>query len=124
MAQKFILSCCSTVDMPYSYQEKRNIPVMFYTYTIDKKEFVDDMGSDPSALPRFYEFIASDKLPHTSQINVGTYTDFFEAQLQKGDLPHIHGEIRICDIGTIIASHCGPGTVAVFFFGDERPHME
>lgn len=34
--------------------------------------------------------------------------------------PHISGDIRICDIGTIIASHCGPGTVAVFFFGDER----
>ena len=29
-------------------------------------------------------------------------------------------EIRICEIGTIIASHCGPGTVAVFFLGDER----
>ena len=34
--------------------------------------------------------------------------------------PHIKGEIRICDIGTIIASHCGPGTVAVFFHGDQR----
>lgn len=34
--------------------------------------------------------------------------------------PNIREEIRICDIGTIIASHCGPGTVAVFFFGDER----
>lgn len=34
--------------------------------------------------------------------------------------PHIQGEIRICDIGTIIASHCGPNTIAVFFFGDER----
>ena len=32
--------------------------------------------------------------------------------------PHISGEVKICDIGTIIASHCGPGTVAVFFFGD------
>lgn len=28
--------------------------------------------------------------------------------------------IPIYDIGTIIASHCGPGTAAVFFFGDER----
>ncbi len=26
----------------------------------------------------------------------------------------------IYEIGSIIASHCGPGTVAVFFFGDER----
>lgn len=34
--------------------------------------------------------------------------------------PHISGEVKICDIGTIIASHCGPGTVAVFFFGDRR----
>ena len=34
--------------------------------------------------------------------------------------PHIKGEIMVNDIGTIIASHSGPGTVAVFFFGDER----
>ena len=34
--------------------------------------------------------------------------------------PNIDGEIRICDIGTIIAGHCGFGTVAAFFFGDER----
>ena len=34
--------------------------------------------------------------------------------------PHIDGEIRICNIGTIVASHSGPGTVAVFFFGDAR----
>ena len=27
-------------------------------------------------------------------------------------------------IGTIIGSHAGPGTVAVFFYGDERPEME
>ena len=34
--------------------------------------------------------------------------------------PNIDGEIKLCDIGTIIAGHCGPGTVAAFFFGDER----
>lgn len=38
--------------------------------------------------------------------------------------PHLKGKIRICDIGTIIGSHAGPGTVAVFFYGDERPEME
>lgn len=38
----------------------------------------------------------------------------------RARFPHIQGEIRICDIGAIIASHAGPGTVAVFFFGDER----
>ena len=34
--------------------------------------------------------------------------------------PKLAGKVRIFDIGTIIAGHCGPGTVAVFFLGDER----
>ena len=37
--------------------------------------------------------------------------------------PHLKEQIRIFDIGTIIGSHAGPGTVAVFFYGDERPEM-
>ena len=37
--------------------------------------------------------------------------------------PHLKDQIRIFDIGTIIGSHAGPGTVAVFFYGDERPEM-
>ena len=37
--------------------------------------------------------------------------------------PRLKGHIRLCDIGTIIGSHAGPGTVAVFFYGDERPEM-
>lgn len=38
--------------------------------------------------------------------------------------PQLKGMIRLCDIGTIIGSHAGPGTVAVFFMGDERPEMD
>ena len=37
--------------------------------------------------------------------------------------PKLKGRIRLCDIGTIIGSHAGPGTVAVFFYGNERPKM-
>lgn len=40
-------------------------------------------------------------------------------ELQKR-FPNIKGEIKVLDIGTIIASHCGPGTIAVFYHGDER----
>lgn len=29
-------------------------------------------------------------------------------------------DIRLFDIGPIIATHCGPGTLAVYFWGDER----
>lgn len=89
MERQFTLSCCSTVDLPYSYMEGRDIPVLFYTYVVDGREYVDDMGRDPEALPRFYRFLEEGKLPQTSQINVGTYLSFFEKLLQKGDLLHI-----------------------------------
>ena len=89
MDRKFTLSCCSTVDLPYSYMESRDIPVLFYTYVVDGVEYDDDMGRDPEALPRFYRFLEEGKLPQTSQINVAAYMDFFEKLLQKGDLLHI-----------------------------------
>lgn len=38
--------------------------------------------------------------------------------------PALKGKVRIWDIGTIIASHCGLGTVAVFFMGDNRAAYE
>ena len=34
--------------------------------------------------------------------------------------PHLKGEVEINWIGTTIGSHSGPGTVALFFWGDER----
>lgn len=89
MERQFILSCCSTVDLPYSYLEDRDIPVLFYTYVIDGVEYVDDMGRDAEALPRFYQFLEQGKLPTTSQINVAGYMEFFEKLLQKGDVLHI-----------------------------------
>ena len=90
MDRKFTLSCCSTVDLPYSYMESRDIPVLFYTYVVDGREYNDDMGRDPEALPRFYGFLKEGKLPQTSQINVAAYTEFFEKLLDKGgDVLHI-----------------------------------
>ena len=90
MDRKFTLSCCSTVDLPYSYMENRDIPVLFYTYVVDGREYDDDMGRDPEALPRFYGFLKEGKLPQTSQINVAAYTEFFKKLLDKGgDVLHI-----------------------------------
>ena len=90
MDRQFTLSCCSTVDLPYSYMESRDIPVLFYTYVVDGREYDDDMGRDPEALPRFYGFLKEGKLPQTSQINVAAYTEFFEKLLDKGgDVLHI-----------------------------------
>ena len=89
MDRKFILSCCSTVDLPYDHMESREIPVLSYTYLVDGREYVDDMGRDPQSRPRFYQMLAQGKLPQTSQINVARYVEFFESLLQKGDVLHL-----------------------------------
>jgi len=89
MKNQFLLSCESTVDLPYSYVSGRNIPVLFYSYVVDGNVYDDDMGRDSEALPRFYRFLEDGKIPSTSQINRFQYYDFFDELLKKGDLLHI-----------------------------------
>ena len=78
MQTNFILSCESTVDLPYSYISGRDIPVLFYSYSVDGESYVDDMLQDPQTLSRFYGFLDAGKLPSTSQINEFCYLEFFE----------------------------------------------
>jgi DegV family protein with EDD domain len=42
------------------------------------------------------------------------------ARLVEERFPHLNGRVLINNIGTTIGAHTGPGTVALFFFGDER----
>ncbi|MBO5248871.1 MAG: DegV family protein [Clostridia bacterium] len=42
------------------------------------------------------------------------------ADLVEERFPKLNGKVEIYDIGTTIGSHSGPGTVALFFWGDER----
>ena len=42
------------------------------------------------------------------------------AELVEERFPRLNGKVLINSIGTTIGSHTGPGTVALFFFGDER----
>ncbi len=42
------------------------------------------------------------------------------AALVEARFPHLKGSVLINDIGTTIGAHTGPGTVALFFWGNER----
>lgn len=42
------------------------------------------------------------------------------ANLVKENFKNIDGDVLINNIGTVIGSHTGPGTVALFFWGDKR----
>lgn len=86
----YLLSCESTVDMPFSYVNGRGIRVLFYNYTVEGNDYPDDMDRDPMARRRFYGFIAKGHIPTTSQINQFAYEEFFRSILSDGyDIFHI-----------------------------------
>lgn len=43
------------------------------------------------------------------------------AELVETRFKNLNGKVQINSVGTVIGSHTGPGTVALFFFGDRRP---
>ncbi|MGI5849575.1 MAG: DegV family protein [Christensenellales bacterium] len=42
------------------------------------------------------------------------------AEMVETTFPHLSGRVLINSVGTVIGSHTGPGTLALFFFGDKR----
>jgi DegV family protein with EDD domain len=42
------------------------------------------------------------------------------ADMIESTFPNLNGKVMINSVGTVIGSHTGPGTVALFFVGDER----
>lgn len=85
----FVLTCCSTADMPYEYFQKRNIPFVSFHFNIDGQEYPDDLGQTMS-FEEFYSRIERGAMPTTSQVNVGQFIDFFEPYLKDSkDILHI-----------------------------------
>ena len=85
----FILSCESTVDLPWAYVQSRDISVIEYSYLIDGQEYPDDMGRHPGSMARFYQFLEEGAMPKTSQLTEMAYEAYFESLLQKGDVLHL-----------------------------------
>lgn len=87
--QSFILTCCSTVDMPKEYFEENNLPCAYYHYILDGEEHLDDCGQT-IPFDEFYERIRNGAMPTTSQINASEFAEFFEPFLQAGqDVLHV-----------------------------------
>ncbi len=70
------------------------------------------------------EQYADDRLNYSGKCylcNSNCYEDAVAvAQLVEEKFPNLKGKTLINDIGAVIGSHSGPGTVAVFFWGDPR----
>jgi DegV family protein with EDD domain len=85
----YVITCCSTADMPLDYFQRRAIPYVCFHFNINGKEYPDDLGQTVS-FDDFYAKISAGALPTTSQVNVGEFIAFFEPFLAQGkDILHI-----------------------------------
>ena len=85
----YVLTCCSTADMPRAFFETRDIRMVCFHFNIDGTEYVDDLGKS-MAFDEFYKKIEEGAMPKTSQVNVMEFIDFFEPILKEGkDILHI-----------------------------------
>ena len=67
---------------------------------------------------------AEDGLNYSGKCYI-SHSDCYEdaravADLVEETFPHLCGKVEIYYVGTTIGSHTGPGTVALFFWGDKR----
>jgi len=85
----FVLTCCSTADMPKTFFEERDIPYACFHFILNGKEYDDDMGISMT-IDTFYQKIKDGAQPTTSQVNTNQYIDMFEPILKSGkDIIHI-----------------------------------
>lgn len=81
--ENFVLSTCSTSDMPRAFYEERNIGLVPFHFNMDGVEYEDDLG-ESIPYDEFYQRIADGSQPTTSQVNVQQYMDYFEPFLKEG----------------------------------------
>lgn len=87
---KYILSCCSTFDLSKEHFEKRNINYVCFHYSINGKQYSDDLGVT-MPFDVFYNTI-KDKNSElkTSQVNADEFIKYFTPFLEKGmDILHL-----------------------------------
>ena len=85
----FVLSCCSTADMPASFFEKRDIAYACFHYYLGGKMYLDDLGKTMD-FKEFYDRMEQGEDTKTSQLNVEEYMNHFERYLSQGkDVLHL-----------------------------------
>lgn len=87
--QPYVLTCCSTADLPKDYFEQRNIPYVCFHFTMDGVEYPDDLGQS-MPFDEFYARIDAGAMPTTSLVNTAQFLAFFEPFLKDGkDILHL-----------------------------------
>ncbi|MFA9398617.1 MAG: DegV family protein [Clostridiaceae bacterium] len=86
---KYILSCCSTADLTEEHFNKRDIHFVCFHYSVDGKQYSDDLGKSLS-FEDFYKEISEGAETKTSQVNVSEFVEYFTPFLEQGmDILHV-----------------------------------
>jgi len=79
-----VITSDSCIDLPVKFIQRHSIPVVYYIYNLNGKEYFDDFGKTMS-YKDFYSTVCNGALPTTSQTNVHTLTQFFKKYVLQGD---------------------------------------
>ncbi len=85
----YVLTCCSTADMPHEYFVQRNIPYVCFHFIMDGVSYPDDLGQT-MPFDVFFRKMTEGASTKTSQVNVDEFKEFFEPFLKQGkDILHV-----------------------------------
>lgn len=85
----YILSCCTTADLPDEHFKARNISYICFHFLLDGKEYPDDLGKS-MPLKDFYQAMRDGAMTKTSQVNADEFIEYFEGFLKDGkDVLHL-----------------------------------
>ena len=73
----------SDSDLPYDLKEKYDIPVVYMPYSLNGKEYFDDLGQTIDH-KTYYQAMRDGAVPVTSALNEVAYTEYFEPYLKEG----------------------------------------
>ena len=80
--QNYILMTDSDSDLPYALKVQHDIPVVYMPYTLDGKEYFDDLGQTLDH-KSFFDAMRAGAHPTTSALNETVYEEYFEPYFEK-----------------------------------------
>ena len=80
--QNYILMTDSDSDLPYALKVQYDIPVVYMPYTLDGKEYFDDLGQTLDH-KSFFDAMRQGAHPTTSALNETVYEEYFEPYFEK-----------------------------------------
>ena len=81
--QNYVFMTDSDSDLPLELKQQYDIPVVYMPYSLDGKEYFDDLGQSLDH-KSFYDKMRAGSQPTTSALNETVYLEYFEPILSSG----------------------------------------